>query len=49
MEQYGDFAKKTEQEVVGSYIDETFDDGISDFEQTFISDAMASVLKGDHE
>ena len=49
MEQYGDFAKKTEQEVVGSYIDETFDDGISDFEQTFINDAMASVLKGDHE
>ena len=49
MEQYGDFAKKSEEQVVGSYIEETFEDGISEFEQTFINDALASVLKGDQQ
>jgi exonuclease SbcD len=49
MEQYGDFAKKSEEQVVGSYVEETFEDGISEFEQTFINDALASVLKGDQQ
>ena len=47
MEQYGDFARKTEQQVIGSYIDETFEESISEFEQSFVNDAMASALKVD--
>ena len=48
MEQYGDFAKRSEQEIVNSYVDETFDGGIEEFEQQFIDESMEYVLKGDH-
>ena len=48
LEQYGDFAKRSEQEIVNSYLNETFDDGVEDFEQQFINESMEYVLKGDH-
>ena len=48
MEQHGDFAKRSEQEIVNSYVEETFDDGIEEFEQQFINESMEFVLKGDH-
>ena len=47
LERFGDIAKRGEKEVIGSYIKETFEDGISDFEKQFIDQAMKTVLTGD--
>lgn len=49
LEQYGDFAKRNEQQIITSYVDETFEEGVDEFEMRFINESMEYVLKGDHK
>lgn len=49
LEQYGDFAKRNEQQIISSYVDETFEEGVDEFEMRFINESMEYVLKGDHK
>ena len=42
-----ELAKRSEEDVVNEYVVETWPDGISDFEQSFLNDTLSSSLKGD--
>jgi hypothetical protein len=42
-----ELAKRSEEDVVNEYVAETWPDGISDFEQGFLNEALSSSLKGD--
>lgn len=48
LEKYGDFAKRSEKEIVDSYVEETFEESLNEFELQFINDSMEQILKGDH-
>ena len=48
LEKYGDFAKRSEKEIVDSYVDETFEENLDDFGLQFINHSLEQALRGDH-
>jgi len=48
IEKLNGLAKRSEKEVIHSYVEETFEDALDEFELQFINQSMESVLKGDH-
>lgn len=46
-ERLKELAKRSEEDVVREYVDETWPDGLDEFGEQFVNDALAQVMKGD--